>query len=143
MIIMQIVLNSIIIKVFNVHQDCTNGTQCLQDYPNCPSAIICVCEECFFGNQCQFYAKGFDLTLDEILSYETKSNVFLSEQPFTVKLGAIITMIMFIVAIINGIFSILTFKNKILQEVGCEMCLSHFIYSIIKREKRMSRSRNE
>jgi hypothetical protein len=102
---------------------CANEGQCLQDHPTCPSAIICVCNECFFGNRCQFYAKGFGLTLDEILGYEIKHNRFLSEQPLSVKLSAIMTMIMFIAGIINGICSILTFKSKISQEVGCGMYL--------------------
>jgi hypothetical protein len=102
---------------------CENQGQCLQDHPNCPSAIICVCQECFFGNQCQFYTKGFGLTLDEILGYEIKHNIVLSEQSFSVKLSAIITMMMFIIGLINGIFSILTFKNKNCQEVGCGMYL--------------------
>ena len=38
---------------------CDNQGQCLQDHSQCPSTIICVCQECFFGQQCQFYAKGF------------------------------------------------------------------------------------
>ncbi|CAF2441824.1 unnamed protein product [Rotaria sp. Silwood2] len=102
---------------------CANGAQCLQDHPNCPSSIICVCNECFFGNQCQFYSKGFGLSLDEILGYEIKRNVFLFKQSFAVKLSALITMIMFTVGIINGIFSILTFKNKNSQAVGCGIYL--------------------
>jgi hypothetical protein len=102
---------------------CVNDAQCLQDHPHCPSSILCVCTDCFFGNQCQFYAKGLGLTLDEILGYEIKSNVNLFKQPFSVKLSAIITMIMFLAGIMNGILSILTFKNKVCQEVGCGMYL--------------------
>jgi hypothetical protein len=111
---------------------CKNNGKCLQDHPNCPSGIICVCQECFFGNQCQFYAKGFGLILDEILGYEIKHNIKLFKQSFSVKLSAIITMIMFIIGFINGIFSILTFKNKISQEVGCGLyLLSSSIISLI------------
>jgi hypothetical protein len=102
---------------------CRNKGQCLQDHPYCPSAIICVCQECFFGHQCQFYAKSFGLTLDEILGYEIQRNIFLSKQSFSVRLTAIITMIMFSIGLINGICSILTFNNKISQEVGCGMYL--------------------
>ncbi|CAM4828686.1 unnamed protein product [Rotaria magnacalcarata] len=102
---------------------CTNGAQCRQDHPNCPSTVICVCNECFFGSQCQFYSKGFGLTLDEILGYEIKRNIFLFDQPFSVKLSALITMIMFTIGTINGIFSIITFKNKTSQAVGCGMYL--------------------
>ncbi|CAF0858500.1 unnamed protein product [Rotaria sordida] len=102
---------------------CANGAQCLQDHPTCPSTIICVCTDCFFGNQCQFYAKGLGLTLDEILGYEIKHNINLSKQPFSVKLSSIITMIMLLIGIINGILSILTFTRKTSQEVGCGIYL--------------------
>jgi hypothetical protein len=102
---------------------CQNGGQCLQDHPNCPSSILCVCTDCFFGNQCQFYAKGLGLTLDEILGYEIKRNINLSKQTFSVKLSSILTMLMLLAGIINGILSILTFKNKSSQEVGCGIYL--------------------
>ncbi|CAF1625820.1 unnamed protein product, partial [Adineta ricciae] len=92
-------------------------------HPKCPSAIICVCQKCFFGNQCQFYSKGFGLTLDEILGYEIQRNTMIFQQPFSVKFSAMITMMMCAVGIINGIFSILTFKNRISQEVGCGLYL--------------------
>ncbi|CAF4978062.1 unnamed protein product, partial [Rotaria sp. Silwood1] len=111
---------------------CQNGAECLQDHPTCPSSIICVCNDCFFGNKCQYYAKGLGLTLDEILGYEIKHNIILSKQPFSVKLSAIITMFMFIIGIINGILSILTFKRKSCQEVGCGIyLLASSITSII------------
>ncbi|CAM2709396.1 unnamed protein product [Rotaria socialis] len=102
---------------------CANGAQCLQDHPTCPSAIICVCTDCFFGHQCQFYAKGLGLTLDEILGYEIKHNLIFTEQPFSVKLSAFITMIMLLIGLINGILSILIFKRKSSQEVGCGIYL--------------------
>ena len=102
---------------------CSNDAQCLQDHPSCPSAIICVCTDCFFGNQCQFYAKGLGLTLEEILGYEIKRYVRLSKQTFSVQLSAILTMIMLLAGIINGILSILTFKNKTSREVGCGIYL--------------------
>lgn len=117
--------------IFNHHKDlqcstlhhCVNGAQCLQDNPNCPTSIICVCRECFFGSQCQYFSKGLGITLDEILGYEIKHNAFIFEQPFSIKLSAIITMIMFSIGIINGCFSIMTFKNRISQEVGCGIYL--------------------
>jgi len=102
---------------------CKDGAQCLEDHPTCPSTRICVCTDCFFGDQCQFYAKGLGSTLDEILGYEIKPNTILSEQPFSVKLSAIVTMIMFIIGIVNGIVSILTFSRKKSKEVGCGIYL--------------------
>ncbi|CAF4431886.1 unnamed protein product, partial [Adineta steineri] len=51
---------------------CANEAQCVQDHPTCPSTRICICPECFFGNECQFYAKALGSTLDKILNYEFK-----------------------------------------------------------------------
>ena len=102
---------------------CANSGECFEDHPQCPSSRICVCQKCFFGDQCQFYAKGFGLTLDQLLAYEIRSNLFFFKQNFSVKLTGGITMLMFIIGLINGICSILTFKNKISQEVGCGMYL--------------------
>ncbi|CAF4201183.1 unnamed protein product, partial [Adineta steineri] len=41
---------------------------------------------CFFGDECQFYTKGLDPTLDEILDYELKRNTILSKQFIKVSL---------------------------------------------------------
>ncbi|UJR24775.1 hypothetical protein I4U23_006149 [Adineta vaga] len=108
---------------------CFNGGQCLQDHPTCPSTIICVCTDCFYGNQCQFYSKGLGLTLDEILTYEIKSNVNLIKQSFIIKLCALIITIILLAGICNSILSIIVFKNKTSQEVGCGIYL--FASSII------------
>ncbi|CAF3588325.1 unnamed protein product [Rotaria sordida] len=70
--------------ILNNH--CANGAQCLQDHPICPSTRICICPNCFFGNKCQFYAKGLGSTLDEILGYEFKHNTILSKQSYRIKL---------------------------------------------------------
>jgi hypothetical protein len=106
------------------HSDyCKNGASCLQDDPTCPSNTICICTDCYFGTQCQFYAKGFGLTLDDILRYEIHPNVTLSQQRISVKISALITMFMFLLGSINGICSCLTFKRKKSKQVGCGLYL--------------------
>jgi hypothetical protein len=102
---------------------CANRGYCLQDHPTCPSTKICLCPNCFFGNQCQFYAKGLGSTLDEILGYEFKRNTLLSKQPIAVKVSAVVTMLLFGIGIINSILSIITFSRKKSQEVGCGIYL--------------------
>jgi hypothetical protein len=102
---------------------CANGGQCLQDHPTCPSTKICLCRSCFFGNQCQFYAKGLGSTLDEILGYEFKRNKPLSEQPITVIIGATITIVIFLIGMINSILAIITFSREKSLEMGCGIYL--------------------
>jgi hypothetical protein len=97
---------------------CANGGQCLQNHPTCPSTKICLCPNCFFGAQCQFYAKGLGSTLDEILGYEFKHNKPLSEQPTTVIIAFIVTILIFIIGMISSILSIITFAQKKSHEVG-------------------------
>ncbi|CAF1107158.1 unnamed protein product [Rotaria sordida] len=106
-----------------LENDCKNGAHCLQDHPSCPSTRICRCSQCFFGNQCQFYAKGIGSTLDEILGYEFKNNTILTKQSFRIKVSAIVTMLIFVIGVINGILSIITFSRKNTREVGCGIYL--------------------
>ncbi|CAF0857863.1 unnamed protein product [Adineta steineri] len=102
---------------------CANGAQCVQDHPICPSTRICICPACFFGDECQFYAKALGSTLDEILGYELKRNTILSKQPITVIVSATITMIIFAVGFINCILSIIVFARQTSQKVGCGIYL--------------------
>jgi hypothetical protein len=102
---------------------CVNGGQCLQDHPTCPLTKICLCSSCFFGNRCQFYAKGLGSTLDEILGYEFKRNKILSEQPITVIVAAVFTILIFLIGLVNSILSIITFAQKKSHEVGCGIYL--------------------
>ncbi len=102
---------------------CANEVECLQDHPFCPSTRICTCQNCFFGNQCQFYAKGLGSTLDEILGYEFKSNTNFSKQPSTVKVGGIVTILICLIGVINCSLSIKIFSRKKSKEVGCGLYL--------------------
>ncbi|CAF1367125.1 unnamed protein product [Rotaria sordida] len=81
--------------ILNNH--CANEAQCLQDHPICPSTRICICPNCFFGNKCQFYAKGLGSTLDEILGYEFKHNTILSKQSYRIKVSVVITILIFVI----------------------------------------------
>ena len=102
---------------------CAVGGECLQDHPTCPSTTICVCPSCFFGDRCQFYAKGLGSTLDEILGYEFKRNTNLSGQPTTVKVAAALTTVIFLIGIVSSILSIITFSREKCQQVGCGIYL--------------------
>ncbi|CAF5088134.1 unnamed protein product [Rotaria sp. Silwood1] len=64
----------------------------------CPLTTICVCTDCFYGDRCQFYAKGIGLTLDDILHYAIKPNINLNNQSRFIKVSPVVTMIIFVVA---------------------------------------------
>jgi len=101
-----------------LQRECLNGGQCFQDDPVCPSRKICVCRDCFFGSQCQFYGKGLGLTLDEILTYQIKLNEHLFHQPLTIQLSCLLTIVFFLIGLFNSMISIVVFKQKSSQEVG-------------------------
>ena len=84
---------------------------------------MCNCTDCYFGDRCQFYAKGIGLTLDDILRYELRPNVTLSNQSSIIKWSCGLTMIIFVAGLINSILSLLTFSTKKSREVGCGLYL--------------------
>ena len=102
---------------------CLNGGQCFQDNQVCPLDTLCICTDCYFGDRCQFYVKGIGLTLDDILRYQIRSNTTLRDQPISVKMSAIITMIMFVIGLINNILSFITFHSSESRQVGCGVYL--------------------
>jgi hypothetical protein len=102
---------------------CENGAQCFQDKKTCPTRSICLCPPCFYGIRCQFSTSGFGLSLDAILGYHILSHLSLIHQPSIVKFSLALTIILTIAGLINGIFSLITFKNKTVCEVGCGLYL--------------------
>ncbi|CAF1657006.1 unnamed protein product [Adineta ricciae] len=78
---------------------------------------------CVIGDQCKLHYKSIGLTLDDILYEELRKNSTLSEQIFSVKLTAALTILMFIAGLINSLFSFTTFQNKETQKVGCGLYL--------------------
>lgn len=115
----------------NKLNDCGNDGQCFHDHPDCPSTTICVCNECFFGSRCQFNTKKFGLSLDVILGYQIRPHISLRKQSLAIQACITVTMVMFVVGLINGTLSIMTFQSTKAREVGCGLyLLSSSIISI-------------
>ncbi|CAF3863381.1 unnamed protein product, partial [Adineta steineri] len=76
-------------------------------------------DKCLIGGSCNIQTKGIGITLDDILRYEINRNVILKNQPLLVKISVALTIIMFIMGLINSILSFLTFQNANLRKVGC------------------------
>jgi hypothetical protein len=98
---------------------CENDGKCFQDDPYCPTIIMCACNECYFGGQCQFTTKGSVLSLDIILGYQIRQHLSVSHQSNPVKVSIIITSLMLLIGLVNGILSTMTFSSKNIREVGC------------------------
>lgn len=102
---------------------CENGGECFQNSANCPTSITCGCPKCFLGSRCQISTRGFGLSLDLILGYQIRLGLSFSDQLISIKISGIVTIIMFTIGLINGILSILTFKQEALCTVGCGIYL--------------------
>ncbi|CAF4168255.1 unnamed protein product, partial [Adineta steineri] len=97
---------------------CENDGRCLQNRPICFYSILCVCNDCFFGDRCQFYAKGIGLTLDDLLLYKTRPNSTLIDQSLVVKFSATFIMTVFPIGLLNSSFDYLVFHNLNSRKVG-------------------------
>jgi len=102
---------------------CQNGGNCVQDVAECPTTFMCNCTDCFFGDRCQYYAKSIGLVLDDILRYEIRPNVTLSQQSTIIQWSCGLIMIIFVGGLINGILSVITFSTKQARENGCGLYL--------------------
>ena len=102
---------------------CENDGQCLQDTPTCPKQSICLCRPCFFGVRCQFTTGGFGLSLDAILGYHILPHVTLNNQPLIIQISIALTIIFIFAGFVDSILSMMTFKNKLICEVGCGLYL--------------------
>ncbi|CAF4150770.1 unnamed protein product [Rotaria sp. Silwood2] len=102
---------------------CENGGKCLQDRATCPESVLCVCADCFFGDRCQFYAKGIGLTLDDMLRYVIRPNISYNDQSIIIKLSAALTMIIFVTGLINSLLAYSVFHQPNTHTVGSGMYL--------------------
>ncbi|CAF2930436.1 unnamed protein product [Rotaria sp. Silwood2] len=102
---------------------CENDGLCFQDTVKCPLLSICVCPACYYGTKCQFSTRGFALSLDYILGYNIKPNVSIYRQPFVIKISIAIVVVMFILGLVSGMLSIITFQRKIIRKNGCSIYL--------------------
>jgi len=78
---------------------------------------------CVVGDQCSLFTKGIGLTINDILRNKIQPNLSFRKQSVLIQTAAGLTMIMFVIGFINGIFSLITFRNKELRRVGCGIYL--------------------
>jgi len=78
---------------------------------------------CVVGDECNLYTKGIGLNINDILRNRIQSKTSFGKQSVFVKTAAGITMIMFVIGLINGFFSLITFLNKDVRKVDCGLYL--------------------
>jgi hypothetical protein len=95
----------------------------LQDKAECSESILCVCTDCFFGNRCQFYAKGIGLTLDDMLRYAIQPNIAFINQSIIVQFSAAFIMFFFVAGLLNSLPAFLVFRHPNCRQNGTGMYL--------------------
>ncbi|UJR24163.1 hypothetical protein I4U23_027129 [Adineta vaga] len=116
---------------------CENGGTCLQDQSMCLLSILCVCIDCFFGNRCQFYAKGIGLTLDDLLRYEIRPNIIFNNQSLLIKLSTFFIFTIFFIGLINSFFGYIILHHRKSRRIGSGIYLlfssiiSTFVVSLL------------
>lgn len=106
--------------------ECEHGGQCFQKNTasnTCPYRSVCMCLPCYYGGRCQFSTSGFGLSLDAILGYHIFPNVKIENQSTVVKFFLSLTILFIIIGLTDGFICVITFKNKIIREVGCGLYL--------------------
>ena len=98
---------------------CLNEGQCLQDAHRCPSTLTCICPSCYYGNRCQFNTHGFDLSIDGILGYYIEPDISIDRQPLAVRVSIALSTILILMGFINGVLSLITYRDKTVLELGC------------------------
>ncbi|CAF0988868.1 unnamed protein product [Rotaria magnacalcarata] len=95
----------------------------------CLTAATCVCPQCYLSTGCQLSTRSFGLPLDVILGYQIRPKFLFSRQPSSLIISGIVTVIMFVLGLVNGTLSFISFRGKSIRAVSCGVYL--FAASII------------
>jgi hypothetical protein len=102
---------------------CENGGSCYEENSLCPKTTVCACPVCFYGTRCQLTTSGFSLSLDAILGYHIRSNVGIGRQPAAVLVSLVLSIMITFGGLVNGILSLITFKDRKSRDAGCGIYL--------------------
>ncbi|CAF0779033.1 unnamed protein product [Didymodactylos carnosus] len=99
---------------------CNNNGLCIQNDELCPKQTVCLCNNCFYGSQCQHSTSGYAVSLNSIIGSYIILNTPLKHQPSYIKLSLILLTLLLTVGLISNSLSILTFSLKSkTRDVGC------------------------
>ena len=87
---------------------CRSGGRCLRGDHTHPRDFVCLCPSCHSGGQCQFISQSFTFTLDQLFSTDLTS----TDKRRTISLLIVFSLLGFIFAIPNNLFSFVTFRRR-------------------------------
>jgi hypothetical protein len=86
---------------------CLTGGRCIQEDRSRSKDFICLCPPCHSGTNCQFNWNSFAFTLDQLFYTDLVSKT----HKITSQLLIIIPILLFLLALPNNLFSIVTFRR--------------------------------
>lgn len=102
---------------------CLTGGRCLRGDRMRSQDFLCLCPPCHSGRQCQFSSKSFTFTLDQLFYTD-----LVSDHPQrTVSFLILFSLLGFLLAIPNNVFSFVTFRRQLCLRNGVGhylLCLS-------------------
>ena len=108
---------------------CENDGHCFQNHPLCPTTLLCVCRDCYYGSRCHFSTLGSSLSLDTILGYQIRANTSIARQPPVTRVAVALMITMFLLSSISNLMGLMTFRMQKTRDVGCGLYL--FVSSIV------------
>ena len=85
--------------------ECLSGGRCLKGDPSKHNEFICLCPLCYSGVRCQFNSNSFSFTLDQLFYVDLIS----SNKKIIVGILIFIPLFLFLLALPNNIFCLMTF----------------------------------
>ncbi|CAF1371230.1 unnamed protein product, partial [Adineta steineri] len=100
---------------------CLNDGLCLQqDEIRNPLDYVCICEECFFGDLCQFTTSQYSISLDALLGSIILVDMPFRQQSWLIKTTFIIISILFVIGFcLNTTIVALFIQQKKCRSTGC------------------------
>ena len=104
---------------------CLHDGRCLRDDKTRSSDFVCLCPLCYSGEQCQFISRAFTFTLDQL--FYTDLTISPHRSSTTMFLILLFSLLGFLLAIPNNLFSFVVFRQQICLRNGVGhylLCLS-------------------
>jgi hypothetical protein len=88
---------------------CLAGGRCITEDRLRSNNFICLCPPCYSGSKCQFNSNSFGFTLDQLFFTDLISSI---HKKTTFRSLIIIPLLLFLLALPNNFFSIITFRRQ-------------------------------
>jgi hypothetical protein len=101
---------------------CRSHGRCLQGNRRRSRDFVCLCPACHSGDRCQFNTESFSFTLDQLFSLDLYSD----QRQMTISLLIVFSLLLFVLALLNNIFSLITIRRRSCLRYG----IGHYLLAM-------------